>query len=118
MTQEADGSYFGPKHLKQTTLHYSQFIENSQAKLGQHYLALYVSELPIKSECAWGVIPLTSSNQSPSVILHLLTEEVISSNNDELSGQVMNGLYDVCWLQVTGFPSVNVDDLRKTNLGK
>ena len=38
MTQEADGSYFGPKHLKQTTLHYSQFIENGQAKLGQHYM--------------------------------------------------------------------------------
>ena len=37
MTQEADGSYFGPKHLKQTTLHYSQFIANEQAKLGQHY---------------------------------------------------------------------------------
>ena len=36
MTQEADGLYFGPKHLKQTTLHYSQFIENGQAKLGQH----------------------------------------------------------------------------------
>ena len=36
MTQEADELYFGPKHLKQTTLHYSQFIENGQAKLGQH----------------------------------------------------------------------------------
>ena len=33
MTQEANGLYFGPKHLKQTTLHYSQFIENGQAKL-------------------------------------------------------------------------------------
>ena len=40
MTQEADGLYFGPKHLKQTTPHYSQFIENGQAKLGQHYLVL------------------------------------------------------------------------------
>ena len=37
MTQEADESYFGPKHLKQTTLHHFQFIENGQAKLGQHY---------------------------------------------------------------------------------
>ena len=37
MTQETNGSYFGPKHLKQTILSYSQFIENDQAKLGQHY---------------------------------------------------------------------------------
>ena len=37
MTQEADGLYFSPKHLKQTILSYSWFIENGQAKLGQHY---------------------------------------------------------------------------------
>ena len=42
MTQEADGLYFGSKHLKQTTLRYSQFIENGQAKLGQHYQILTV----------------------------------------------------------------------------
>ena len=43
MTQEADGLYCGPKHLKQTILHYSQFIENGQAKLGQHYLVSYLT---------------------------------------------------------------------------
>ena len=43
MTQEADGLCFGPKHLKQTTLHYSQFIENGQVKLGQHYAATCLS---------------------------------------------------------------------------
>ena len=37
MTQEANGLYLGPKHLKHTILIYSQFIENGQAKLGQHY---------------------------------------------------------------------------------
>ena len=37
MTQEANGSYLGPKHLKQKILCYSQFIEKGQAKLGQHY---------------------------------------------------------------------------------
>ena len=43
MTQEADGLYWGPKHLKQTILSYSQFIENGQAKLGQHYYILFLS---------------------------------------------------------------------------
>ena len=38
MTQEANGSYLVPKHLKQAILSYSQFIENGQAKLGQHYI--------------------------------------------------------------------------------
>ena len=41
MTQEADGSHFGPKHLKQIILSYSHFIENHQAKLGQHYIEIY-----------------------------------------------------------------------------
>ena len=49
MTQETDGSYFRPKHLKQTILSYSQFIENGQAKLEQHYqvLFLYILLLPL-----------------------------------------------------------------------
>ena len=36
-------SYFGPKHLKQTILIYSQFIENGQAKLGQYYFPISLS---------------------------------------------------------------------------
>ena len=32
MTPKAEGSYFEPKHLEQTTLSYIHFIENAQAK--------------------------------------------------------------------------------------
>ena len=54
MTQEADGLYFGLKHLKQTTLHYSQFIENGQAKLGQHYWAPDMRLIfAISLDCSW-----------------------------------------------------------------
>ena len=32
VTPKAKGSYFGPKHLQQTTLSYIHFIDNTQAK--------------------------------------------------------------------------------------
>ena len=37
MTPKAEGSYFEPKHLEQTTLSYIHFTENAQAKPRQHY---------------------------------------------------------------------------------
>ena len=40
MTPQAEGSYFGTQHLEQTTLSYMHFIENPQAKPGQHYWKL------------------------------------------------------------------------------
>ena len=39
MTPKAKGSYFGPKHLEQTTLGHTHFIENAHAKPRQHYLS-------------------------------------------------------------------------------
>ena len=38
MTPLTEGSYFGPKHLEQTTLSHIHFIENSQGKARQGYL--------------------------------------------------------------------------------
>ena len=37
MTPKTKGSYFGPKHSEQTTLSYTHFIDNAQAKPRQHY---------------------------------------------------------------------------------
>ena len=42
MTPKAKGSYFGPKHLEQTTLGHTHFIENAHAKPRQHYKSIYV----------------------------------------------------------------------------
>ena len=40
LTLKAEWSYFGPKHLEQTTLSYIHFIENAQPNPSQHYLGL------------------------------------------------------------------------------
>ena len=40
LTLKAEWSYFGPKHLEQTTPSYICFIENAQPNPSQHYLGL------------------------------------------------------------------------------
>ena len=67
MTQEADGLYFGPKYLKQIILSHSQFIENGQAKLGQHQPEVFPFHgvgkdglhflWPVCLECGCQVVP-------------------------------------------------------------
>ena len=45
MTKEAIGSYMGHKDLKHTIPSYPQFIENGQAKLGQHHKLHQISSI-------------------------------------------------------------------------
>lgn len=57
MTQEADGSYFGCKHLEQTILIYLHFIENGQAKLRQHYAKVHCSDSSPLGKIHFGLPP-------------------------------------------------------------
>ena len=106
MTQEANGSYFGPKHLKQTILSYSQFIENGQAKLGQHY----------SGQC-WGVYAKTAGKtemwgrvkmNKPSVrnwhgSLNMFSNPTVSTFSSPWSGMVvMVHAYNSCQCIGTG----------------